>query len=240
VTLQPLSSVRLSGMIDERRRGERIEFPEPLSGLLDGIDVEINQLSMRGCRITHIEPLAEREWHLLSSECDGDLFELECRLVRSEETEDSDGMPIFLSGLEFLRSRGISGQIVHALISEHVERALSEYRANALGLPPVAEAVPLLREIGRGGGPVRRAATQPKRRFGSHRLDAEGAWSTEVIDEPVQPANGFTILTTVEDDEVEMLRRTYEASDEEHRSLIRLAAELSLAEEIGTSALRPE
>jgi hypothetical protein len=226
-------------VIEDRRRGERIKFPDPLAGTVDGIDVEINQLSLLGCRMTHVEPLPEREWYLLSSEWEGERFELECRQARSEQTEDDDGAPMFITGLEFLRSRGISGQIVHELIAAHVERALSDYRANALGLSwGPAESVPLLKRLGRGPGSRERNSSQPKRRFAAHWTDEDGTWKSAVVDGPAQPASGFTVLMSLEEEDVELLRRVWEAADDDHRYLIRLVAELSLADELETSPLR--
>ena len=46
---------------------------------------------------------------------------------------------------------------------------------------------------------------------------------------PDQPDNGFTLAASEPEDQVELLRKTYENGDEEQRRLTRLLAELSVA-----------
>ena len=46
---------------------------------------------------------------------------------------------------------------------------------------------------------------------------------------PDQPENGFTVAASEPEDQVELLRKTYENGDDEQRRLTRLLAELSVA-----------
>ena len=71
------------------------------------------------------------------------------------------------------------------------------------------------------------ASSRVSSAFVSWTLGANG-WSSHASLVAEQPANGFTVYATEPEDEVALLRSTYENGDEEARQLTRTFAELSI------------
>ena len=102
------------------------------------------------------------------------------------------------------------------MVATFVGKVLAAQKANAGATQPSDSAL-----IDLGG--ARRSRT---RSFLTYRLQ-NGSWLREMVDEPAQPDNGFTVAGYEDDEELESLCRAYEIADEEGRRLIRLVAELS-------------
>jgi hypothetical protein len=60
----------------------------------------------------------------------------------------------------------------------------------------------------------------------SYRYDGK-AWSRSRTNSPSQPPNGFTVAGYEDEEELEVLCRTYERADAAGRQMIRVIAELS-------------
>ena len=107
-----------------------------------------------------------------------------------------------------------------ARVEADLHSILGAHRANAAGAGQTDSSAHVLASIG---------AARRKRTFGyiSYRLRGTNWWRIPT-DSPHQPEDGFTVPAWEDENELEILCRTYEHADDEGRRLIRLVAELSV------------
>lgn len=195
----------------ERRRVQRVRLPNPLRATLDGATkVFIADVSLRGLRVMHQEPLAQPNAScVIVSEWDGTRFELHCRIVHTLR----QGQKLYHSGLSISRASAAAKATLRSLIEHHVERALEEQKANARGIPPLAAYM-----------------YQPEKGELLRRCELiDGQWRKSETIRRQQPPNGFTISAEVAPDHVELLCETWERTTAEGRRLTQLLAELSIS-----------
>ncbi len=101
-----------------------------------------------------------------------------------------------------------------------VGRVLAAQKANASGQNRGIDGDATLAQLGE-------ARRSRSRGYISYRLKG-GSWWRVPTDSPDQPADGFTVASHEDEEELETLCRTYETADEEGQRLIRLVAELSV------------
>lgn len=210
-----------------RRRVERIQLPEPINGMLGVLSVQILDIGLMGAKIQHDEPLDEGASSHLRFFWRGDEINVLARVTRGVTATGQYGEEIFQSGLEFLEASGDSGKVLRELITAHVTRLLEEQKANARGERDDS-AVPFLRmsldeDVSRRNPGIVSYVT--------YRLSEDGTWLESIAESPKQPEEGFTVLSSLGEQEVDLLKKSYEAADKNSRHLIRAIAEMSITED---------
>lgn len=212
----------------ERRSVQRIRLSQALRGSIGTMRVFAIDLSLRGLRVAHQEPIGRPgAVCTVTLEWEGRRMLLKCviRHTRVERPSTaSSPKALHHSGLEIEEASDTARETLRSLIEQQIERALDEQRANARGLPAIAANS---FQTGKGD------------RFVRHEL-ADGKWRATATIEPRQPSTGFTVSAELEPDEVRMLREAYEMGDAAARALIRQMAGLSISKSEGIPTRRYE
>ena len=193
-------------MNDERRAYQRLSLTEPLDGWFGDFTVRLVDVSASGAQIVHDEPIPGNARGLLRFFWRGQEVEILATTARTIQ-EDRTGLH-FLEDNETLRT----------LIAMSAADLLRAMEANARGD----------RGANTFGDETLTAAWHRPIAGYISWIFENGAWHARPSRDHRQPANGFTISAAEADDQVEMLRRTYEDGDAEARRLTRMLAELSV------------
>ncbi len=215
----------------ERRHHQRLQFEQPLAAQFANLSVELADLSLRGARIIHVQPLqtgrtGPLRFHWLEHHVTVEAEVVRCKIDRMA---DAQGANLYSSGLLYSRVRETEGDPLRELVEEHVVQAVREQIANARGtFIPLGERMALFRSEERLSilpppGERSRASTS----FLSCALTEKG-WRKIATSDPAQPLEGFTVSALEDSDHVEMLCRTYQRVGEQDRRLIRMLAEISI------------
>ena len=208
-----------------KRQFERIHFEHPMPGRLGDQPVRVLDLAIGGARLlgnTKITPGATRE---LRIDWQGKTIQLKCGITRctlQTFATGKDQVSTYEVGLRILESVGESDQVVRELIAYFVMKALEEQRANWEGIPPIGPYVHLEGKSNR----FRRCEF------------VNGDWKITATTRPEQPLTGFTVSAEVAPHYIDMLCKTYQATDDEGRRLTRILAELSINKAEGVPTRR--
>ena len=192
---------------EERREFQRLRLDPSLTGQLGATSVSILEIGVLGARVQHAAPPGDQYADLRFTH-NGDDVVLRCEVVRTMGAE---------SGIRFLSAVGDSGDRLRDMLGQLVRREFAKRRR----LP--TQSVP--RETVDGDKTVRGKDAG----FVCYRFE-NGVWRKRNVFLPEQPAMGFTVARSSDNDEIQRLCRIYEVSDEEGRRLIRLFAELSVSD----------
>ena len=194
-------------MSDERRAHQRLTLVEPLDGWFGDFAVRLIDVSASGAQIEHDEPIPDDARALLRFYWRGQEVEI---LAETARTIQSNRV-----GVKFLEDN----DTLRTLLASSAADVLRAIEANARG------------DRGQnivGDETLTSAWRRPASGFVQWTFDDERGWRAVASDGPDQPENGFTISAAEEDDQVEILCRTYESGDAEARRLTRMFAELSV------------
>ncbi|HET8772181.1 MAG TPA: PilZ domain-containing protein [Thermoanaerobaculia bacterium] len=195
-------------MSDERRAYQRLTLSEPLDGWFGDFAVRLVDVSASGAQIEHDEPIPSDARALLRFYWRGEEVEVLAQTARQVHTNRV--------GIRFLEE----SETLRTLIAMSAADVLRALEANARG-DRAANVV----------GDETLTSAWRTHATGYVRWELEdGHWTPHRAREPDQPKNGFTISAKEPDEQVEMLRRTYETGDAEARRLTRMLAELSVLE----------
>lgn len=205
---------------DDRRHLGRVTPRAPLRGRVGRTPVRILDISLRGSRVAHEEPLPVGETCLLTFLWEERAIEAWCEIVRSRlHAFARSGHPEFHTGLKIVEAPNGSAPALRQLISWHVTRALDEQKADAHGEPLPADLEP---------PPVENVFIRCEL--------LRGCWRKVTTSDPQQPAVGFTIRASEPVPSIERLCRVYERTDTDGRRLIQRMAAVSL----GSDAAVPQ
>ena len=195
-------------MTDDRRVYQRLTLSEPLDGWFGDFSVRLVDVSASGAQIEHDEPIPGDARALLRFFWRGQEVEIlaeTARLIHENRC-----------GVRFLEE----SEALRMLIGTSAADVLLALEANARG-DRAANVV----------GDETLTSAWRSHASGYIRWELEdGHWTPHHAHAPDQPENGFTISASESDEQVAMLRRTYETGDAEARRLTRMLAELSVAE----------
>lgn len=192
-------------MSDERRQFQRLSLTEPLDGWFGDFAIRLIDVSATGALIESDEPIPDDSRALLRFWWRGNEIEL------TAETARADGSR---RGLAFVEENALLCE----LIADSATELLRAWNANANGN----------REANLVGDQTFTAAMHRHTSgYVTWTFCADG-WKSRPSLLPDQPPDGFTISAAEPDEQVEMLRRTYESGDAEARRLTRLLAEISV------------
>lgn len=207
-------------MDDDRRHLGRITPRAPIEGRIGRTPVRILDISLRGSRIAHEEPLPVGHTCMLTFQWDNTSIEACCEIVRSRlHAFARSGHPEFHTGLRIVEAPNGSAVSLKHLISWHVMRALAEQKADAHGEPPPEELAP---------APIENVFVRCE--------FMRGRWRKVTTSDPQQPDLGFTIRASEPSYSVDRLCRVYEHTDADGRRLIQRLAAVSL----GNDAALPQ
>jgi hypothetical protein len=197
---------------DDRRHLGRITPRAPLEGRVGRTPVRILDISLRGSRVAHEEPLPVGQTCLLTFKWDERAIEAWCEIVRSRlHAFARSGHPEFHTGLRIVEAPNGSAPVLRQLISWHVTKALDEQKADAHGEAPLDELE---------SAPVENVFIRCEL--------LRGTWRRVTTSDPQQPAVGFTVRASEPVPSVERLCRVYERTDADGRRLIQRMAAVSL------------
>jgi hypothetical protein len=211
----------------ERRRYGRIQLDdEPLPAVLDEAAVQVIEVSVVGCRISHdtrFSPTTNSR--TIRVTWNDRKMEFWCEIVRSTLFKIGRGAgdkSIYHSGIRFIEASGDSEATLRDLIAARIIRALEEQKANARGIPPLDQ---YTYRVGKSNRYLRCEFTGDR-------------WRNMETTRVEQPENGFTISADIDPAQIEILCRTYERADPHGRRLTQILAELSIRKEEGTKVRR--
>lgn len=195
-------------MNDERRAFQRLTLREPLDGWFGDFAVRLVDVSASGAQIEHDEPIPPDANGLLRFYWRGHEVEVLARTARLIQTDRT--------GIQFVEE----SETLRSLIAASAADVLRALEANARG----DRAGNVL------GDETLTAAWQlPITGYVCWTFEEGQGWRSRFSTLPDQPDNGFTISAAESDEQVEMLRRTYEHGDTEARRMTRMLAEISVA-----------
>lgn len=210
----------------ERRRVQRIRLDQPVRATAGGVPAFVLDLSTRGFRIAHREPIAKMgDTCTLTFEWEGRHVGFRCvvkRTILQRTSESTFARNVYHSGVEIVHCSEPARETLETIVAHHIALAIDEQKANARGIPPMA---------------VRAFDSKRTAKLVRHEY-AGGRWNSLPSNDPTQPRNGFTISADAKPAEVEMLRRTWERSDAAGREWLQITAELSIGPGDATPARR--
>jgi hypothetical protein len=228
----------------ERRRRQRILLSNPLVGRIGSHGAVLLDLSDGGARIEHYNRLKTGSSATLRFEFEGHNVRLTCKVVGCRVARfaaGDDGLTVYQSGLSFADEDISSIEVLKAITTTFVARALAEQVANAKGVKPIDEQnMPIFRggvlssnqfdnsrsEKDKHLIPTKKVAQE--RGYIRCRLRKETSWTRVWTLDPQQPDEGFTVSVHEPVEQVEMLCQTYQCGSREERQLIRMMARMSL------------
>jgi hypothetical protein len=209
------------------------------------MSVVLVDVSLQGARIEHHVQVTTGLTGRLCFEWEGRPMTLEATVVRTKLERFStgaEGLTVYHSGLAFRKSAPESERVLRDMIAWHITKAMEEQKSNARGdETPQIEHMPIFRA---GVLAANRAdvteSVGMSALLPTSRIVKESAyvccrlvrniWKKTRTTEPAQPEDGFTVSATEEPTQIEMLCDTYRQSDVEGRRLIRMLAEMSIAD----------
>ncbi|HWW59982.1 MAG TPA: hypothetical protein VN181_01315 [Thermoanaerobaculia bacterium] len=211
-------------MAEERRTFQRLRLAKPILATMNGENALILDIGLTGALVEHYGDATPGNKFPLSFRWKGHDVELVAEIARTTIVVHPGGdhkAVMSHTGVHFVDAVGDARAHVQDLMATFVTRVIDAQKANAAGDTHDASAT-ILSELGGA------------RRARSHGyvtcLLKEGKWWRMPVASPKQPAgDGFTVAAHEDEEELDMLCRTYETLDAEGRRLIRLVAELSVA-----------
>lgn len=212
----PLNSDR------DRRGAQRLALPKPVPATFGGFPGKLVEFSLTGCRFEHVDRLTLRANLPLRFSWRGTTIRLTATIVRSEMSTVA-GKPGYTSGLEFCDSADDSPPIVREVVTWLVN-AEAKKSAAVVPVAPSPVAAP-------GPVPFLNLDDEPEILSAPYlRCTLEGGkWFRVYVDDPAQPASGFTIATPADDSEADVLCRAYENAKSDARRAMRLSFEQAIA-----------
>jgi len=193
---------------EERREYQRLNLTRPADGWLGDFSIRLVDVSAAGALIETDEDIETGARALLRFWWRDEEIEVTADVIRTDDDR---------VGLRFVED---SPQL-RRLIAESATELLRAQEANATGDRE--------RNVF-GDATLTAASSRPTRTFVTWMLSGDGAWSHHASLVADQPTNGFTISSAETPEQVAVLCSTYESGDDEARRLIRMLAELSVAE----------
>lgn len=194
-------------MTDERRAFQRLNLTQPVDGSFDDVPVRIVEVSARGALGHPGAQLAAGARGAVRFRWRGEEVDAPAAVVWCENGRAGfqfDEIPDTL--------RRLLEQSVTELLRAQEANAAGDRAHNVIDFDETLTAAS--------------ARFPPAEVFVTYTL-AEGVWSRRTSLLPDQPPDGFTIAQSEDQDNVELLCRTFERGDSETRRLTRLFAELS-------------
>lgn len=194
-------------MTDERRQYQRLNLLRPVDGWFGDWSVRLLDVSATGALIEADEPLPDDARGLLRFWWRGEELELLAQTARRNDSR---------TGLKFVEAsddlRRLIADSATELLRAQEANARGERNANSIDTDATLTAASMSLLTGFVTWVFR-----------------DGRWKQKMSLLPDQPPDGFTIAVGEPEEQVELLRATYENGDSEARRLTRMFAELSVS-----------
>lgn len=211
---------------DDRREFQRLKLSKPILSTMGNSNALILDIGIAGAFLEHFGTSTAGDRFELTFRWQGEDVTFLCESVRSNivRLPGGDGKSVAShTGVRFVEAFGNARAQLQDLITTFVGRILVAQRANAAGENSESAGATILARLGE-------ARRMRSRGFVTYHFDGNAWWRVPGSSQ-IQPPDGFTVGDFEEADELETLCRTYEEADEEGRHLIRMVAELSLAQD---------
>ena len=228
---------------DERRHAQRFELPKKAPATFGGFNAVIVEVSLIGCSIQHTDRITPKAHLPLRFKWRGQPVKIEATVMRSE-MRSIGGRPAYVSGLSFCEKAEDSPKIVRDIVGWLAEAGKTEAGESpaAASPPPSPPATPPIAEAA-GDLPFIREEDEVQEVEEAEDVDvisapylqctlSGGKWDTIYVDEPAQPAEGFTILAPSQDAEVTVLCRAYQSANPAKRREMRAKFERAIAQSL--------
>lgn len=218
--------ISFSMLRDDRREFQRLKLSKPILAQMGTANALILDIGMTGAFLEHYGTVERGYRFPITFRWQGSDVTFDCEAVRSTVVRlpGGDGKSTTShTGVRFVDATGDARAKLQDLITTFVGRILDAQRANAAGENGESAGATVLARLGE-------ARRMRSRGFVTYRFE-NNTWWREPRSSAVQPIDGFTVGDFEDPDELEQLCRTYEEADESGRNLIRLVAELSVAQE---------
>lgn len=189
----------------DRRRFPRVRLAEPLRTVIGRGVGTLVDLSANGARIRHDAPVALGARVRVTFDWKGERFEAIGEVLASRVSSLGHATR-FESRLRFLSVPERSQEILARTMTESLDDDLRRWVANLHGW----------NEHGSSETHSRGDGTFIRCRY------VNGRWQQTHTRDPLPPPDGFTVPADTDPSEIRTLCRTFEKSDEEGRSLVRL------------------
>jgi hypothetical protein len=190
---------------DERRQFQRLRLDAPLDGWFGDFAIQIVDVSGGGVLVECEDEIDAGARGLLRFFWRGTEVELLAEMTRNVD----DG-----AGLAFIDD----ASVIRDLIAGSANELLRAQAANADGN----------RAANVYGDETLTAASSRVSSFFVTWTFADGGWASRMTRVAEQPPNGFTVYAGEPEEQVALLRNTYEGGDTETRRLTRVFAEMSI------------
>lgn len=205
-------------MTDQKRNAERLPLDVPFDATAGGVEVRVVEISLIGCRVEHSERLPIGNSVPLRFRWKGNEFVVPARVARMEVRGFQPGGAKYDTGLKFADSAADAPQALLNLVSSLVEESPKP-------VPDPFVRAPFLRYDDE---------EELSRPFVECTL-RDGKWRRRYVSRPAQPVEGFTTVIPADDQELDLLCRTYEMADPDTRRLIRLSLEVAMTKPTQTA-----
>jgi hypothetical protein len=189
----------------DRRRFPRVRLTDPIRTVIGRGVGTLVDLSANGARIRHDAPVALGARVRVTFHWKGERFEATAEVLASRVASLDDATR-FESRLRFLSVPARSQEILARTMTDSFDDDLRKWVANLHGW----------NEYDSGESPSRGRGAFIRCRY------VNGRWQQTHTRDLLPPIDGFTVPEDTEPSEIRTLCRTFEKSDEEGRSLVRL------------------
>lgn len=186
---------------DDRRGAERHSPPKPVPATFGGFAVRILDVSLLGCRVEHTDRFPARAHLALRFAWRGAPVRIDASVARSELTSVG-GRPAYVSGLAFCDSPEDSPPVIRDIVGWLVAAARK------------AEPVVVQEEEAEALSAAYLQCTFEG-----------GRWIKLFVEDPAQPADGFTIRAPASEKEADVLCRAWLQADPARRKAMRASFE---------------
>jgi hypothetical protein len=210
-------------MQDERREFQRLRLSKPILATMRGGNALVLDVGVAGAFLEHYGTAEPGEKLELRWRWQGEEIAFRCEVAHSTAVRKPGGdgeSTVSHTGVRFVEAVGNSHERLQQMIASYVGTILTAQKANASGTGRESAGANILARLGE-------ARRMRSRGYISYRYKDDTWWRIPT-QSAVQPVDGFTIGPYEDEDEIEVLCRTYEQSDEDGRGLIRMIAEISL------------
>ena len=199
----------------DRRRFPRLRLAEPIRTVIGRGTGTLVDLSANGARIRHDAPVPLGARVRVTFDWKGERFEATAEVLASRVAALGDATR-FESRLRFLAVPERSQEILARTMTDVLDDDLRKWVANLRGWHEVED-----RQSCLSGDDDRQDCPSSTMTFIRCRY-VDGRWQQTHTRDPLPPYDGFTVPAETNPSEIRTLCRTFEKSDEEGRSLVRL------------------
>ncbi len=203
-------------------------LPEPLAGRLESEPVLVYNISLHGALVRSAS--RHRVGHHLTffAQAGEEEIRLDSRVARCEMVRADSGETAYRLALAYPHAELLERARLRQFLVDLFVRVVDEWKRNASTDEMSLKAFPLFSEHTSISSSLQDYESVA---FVWHRL-VDGTWLSSPVTSPSQPLDGFCVTDDIETDELEMLRQTYQRSEETGRRLVRRLATMATAEKI--------